>query len=89
MGVYCLLISVPLCLYRFAAEHPGVVFAKTSAVAEEVEIRLAKDPQQLFQPDVVPEVLHPKGLSAARRKYLHSVVRKYVHPDQQDELCPA
>jgi len=72
---------------RFTAEHPGKVFAKKSVAAEEVEVTLARRPQQQFQVDG-PHVIQAKGLSATRRKYLHDVVRKYVHPAHQDDLCP-
>ena len=67
--------------------HPGVVFLKKTAMAEEEELHLLRG---VWSPSVVekPPSIAPAGLSLERRKYLYEKIRQYCREDVRDIVCP-
>ena len=73
--------------FRFERSHPGVVFLKKTAMAEEEErvlLRVAWTPS----PTDKPPSIAPQGLSLERQKYLFDKIREYCREDVRDLVCP-
>jgi hypothetical protein len=74
--------------FRFESENPWSVYVKERVDSDEKEICLRKNGSPSFDPAVLPEILHPVGLTRERQQYLYRNVRPYVRPAQQESLCP-
>ena len=73
--------------FRFERSHPGVVFLKKTAIAEEEErilLRVAWTPS----PTDKPPSIAPQGLSLERQKFLFDKIREYCRGDVRDLVCP-
>ena len=73
--------------FRFERDHPGVVFLKKTAEAEEEQRVLLR---VLWNPSPVdkPSLIVPPGLSHERQKYLYEKIREYCREDVRDIVCP-
>ena len=73
--------------FHFERDHPGAVFLRKTAVAEEEERKLLR---VAWRPSVVdkPPSITPQGLSYERRKYLYKKIREYCRDDVRDIVCP-
>ena len=73
--------------FRFERDHPGVVFLKKTATAEE-EMRCLLRGVWLPSPEDKPPSIIPAGLSLERRQYLYDKIREYCREDSRDLVCP-
>ena len=73
--------------FRFERHHPGVVFLKKTATAEE-ETRCLLWGVWSPSPANRPPLITPTGLSLERRKYLFAKIREYCREDSKDAVCP-
>ena len=73
--------------FRFERDHPGVVFLKKTATAEEEQRCLLRGVWSPSPVDKPPSVL-PAGLSLERRRYLYEKIREYCREDVRDLVCP-
>ena len=73
--------------FRFERDHPGVVFLKKTAVAEE-ERRVLLRGAWIPSPSDKPPPVTPQGLSLERQKYLLERIREYCRDDTKDLVCP-
>ena len=73
--------------FRFERDHPGVVFLKKTATAEE-EQRILLQGMWSPSPADKPPLITPQGLSLERRKYLFQKIREYCREDDRDRVCP-
>ena len=73
--------------FRFERKHPGVVFLRKTATAEEEERRLLR---VAWTPSVVnkPPTITPPGLPYERKKYLFEKIREFCREDVRDIVCP-
>ena len=73
--------------FCFEQDHPGVVFLKKTATAEE-ETRCLLwgvwSPSLEDKPPLVPAT----GLSLERRRYLFERIREYFREESKDAVCP-
>lgn len=79
------------CIYiylflRFDADHPGTVFVKNDAEAEEVSFRVLL-PNTTF-PDGEAPTIDPPGLPLPRQQYLYKSIREFVDDPYKDIVCP-
>ena len=73
--------------FRFERDHPGVVFLKKTATAEEETQCLLLDdwsPSLADKPPLVPAT----GLSLERRRYLFDRIREYCRENSKYAVCP-
>ena len=72
--------------FRFERDHPGVVFLKETATAEETRCLLSG----VWSPSPAdkPPPITPKGLSLERREYLYQRIRQYCREGTRDAVCP-
>jgi hypothetical protein len=75
---------------RFSSASPGCVFVKERAGSEEVKRCFFKKDAEDWkpEPDELPPVLPPAGLSLQRQWYLHDKIREFCPDDLQDITCP-
>ena len=73
--------------FRFEQHHPGVVFLKKTATAEE-ETRSLLWGVWTPSPADRPPLKTPTGLSLERQKYLFTKIREYCREDSKDVVCP-
>ena len=73
--------------FRFERDHPGVVFLKKTAVAEEEERVLLRGVWSPTPADKPPSIT-PQGLSLERQRYLFEKIREYCREDVRDLVCP-
>ena len=73
--------------FRFEQDHPGVVFLKKTAVADEEKWHLLRG-VWLPSPVEKPPSITSAGLSLERCKYLYDKIREYCREDVQDVVCP-
>ena len=73
--------------FRFERDHPGVVFLKKTATADEEQRVLLRG---VWSPSPVdkPPSITPAGLSLERRKYLYDRIREYCREDTKELVCP-
>jgi hypothetical protein len=73
--------------FRFKRDHPGVVFLKKTAMAEEEQRVLLRG---VWLPSCVdkPPPVAPTGLSLERQRYLFDKIREYYREDVGDLVCP-
>ena len=73
--------------FRFERDHPGVVFLRKTATADEEERCLLCG---VWSPSPVekPPPITPAGLSLERRRYLYDKIREYCREDVRDLVCP-
>ena len=73
--------------FRFERDHPGVVFLKKTATAEEEQRVLLRG---VWLPSYVdkPPPIAPTGLSLERQRYLVDKIREYCREDVRDLVCP-
>ena len=75
--------------FRCDASKPGVVFVKEHADTEEEEIDLFKATTHWTpDPEELPRVVVPKGLSAERQWYLYDSIRPFCPDGDKDTTCP-
>ena len=73
--------------FRFEWNHPGVVFLKKIATADEEERCLLRGVWSPYARDKPPPT-PPPGLSLERKKYLFDKIREYCREDTRDLVCP-
>lgn len=73
--------------FRFCSERPGYVFFKASLDDEEQCFQLLRDKRNL-PPLHVPSLLHPKGLTQERKKYLYEQIRPFCREGTEDLVAP-
>ena len=73
--------------FRFERDHPGVVFLKKTATAEEEQRILLRGEWTPSHVDKPPSIT-PLGLSLERQKYLFDKIREYCRVDVRDLVCP-
>ena len=73
--------------FRFERDHPGVVFLKKTATADEEQRILLRG---VWTPSPVdkPPCITPPGLSLERQQYLFDRIREYCRADTRDLVCP-
>ncbi|ELU09153.1 hypothetical protein CAPTEDRAFT_228820 [Capitella teleta] len=72
--------------FRFTKTHPGGVFYKEDANANESFAQVFKKPHEI--PQHPPRPIKPPGLDAKRQQYLFQTIRPFVQEEFQDVLCP-
>jgi len=72
-------------MFRFSADSPDRVFAKTTPADPEVECVLRTGGP--VDPADFPTVFQAAGLSEERRMYLSRQVRQYVRQNAQHDFC--
>ena len=73
--------------FSFDSKCPGSVSMKEQCDTSEVEFSLLKS-SWTPDPDQLPQVVQPKGLSLDRSWYLHDNIRQFCPPDEMDITCP-
>ena len=75
--------------FRCDSSQPGVVFVKQHADTDEEKINLMKcTPPWLPDPNNLPSLVPPKGLSAERQWYLYESIRPFCPESDKDATCP-
>ena len=75
--------------FRYDSSKPGVVYVKEHVDTPELEIELMKaTPCWSPDPQVLPSIISPKGLSAKRQWYLHDCIRPFCPDGDKDTTCP-
>ena len=75
--------------FRFTSSKPGTVYVREHADTPELEISLMKD-TSCWSPDpqILPSIVSPKGLSAERQWYLYENIRRFCPDADKDTTCP-
>ena len=75
---------------RFTSASPGCAFVKERAGSEEVKRCFFKKDAENWkpEPDQLPPVLPPAGLSLQRQWYLHDKIREFCPDNVKDITCP-
>lgn len=74
--------------FRFTADHPGYVFVKTASDQPEKKIRILSDTRWSLDPEILPNIVQPAGLSDERKLYLYEKIREFCRPEVRDQVCP-
>ncbi|MES9883075.1 MAG: hypothetical protein ABW185_19600 [Sedimenticola sp.] len=74
-------------VFRFHADHPGVVFTKSSAAGEEKRVLILRKGCTV-DTSALPTELAPGGIDDERRHYLFTHIRKFVRDPWKDLTCP-
>ena len=77
----------PMGHFRFSADHPGMVFYRTT-IADAEEVKHLAIQQQVYRLAPMPNVLPPPLLSCERQQYLFNNIREYIREDGRDVVCP-
>ena len=73
--------------FRVSSSSPGSVFVRELSDSPEVEISLLKEPWTT-DPEELPAVIPPRGLSTERQWYLYEQIRPFCPDDDKDYVCP-
>ena len=73
--------------FHLTSSKPGVVIAKQHSDSAGKEHNILKD-SAVVDPDVMPPVVEPKGLSSQRQWYLFDKIREFCPAADQDITCP-
>ena len=73
--------------FQVLSSSPGSVFVKEQSDTPEVEIKLLKEPWNP-DPNTLPSVIPPHGLSIERHWYLHEQIRPFCAEEDKDTVCP-
>ncbi|XP_046553950.1 uncharacterized protein LOC124263377 [Haliotis rubra] len=71
--------------FFFTNQSPGIVSCKTSLNSDSVRFTVG---EVSTLDKSLPNIIHPVGLSYARKLYLYNSIRQYVPDDSKDTLCP-
>lgn len=75
--------------FRCVSSEPGVVYVKEHADTVERKITLSKSATTWSpDPNILPPVVPPKGLSAERQWYLFDTIREFCPDSDKDITCP-
>ena len=74
--------------FRCVSSEPGVVYVKEQADTTERKITLLKSTTWSPDPNTLPPVVPPKGLSAERQWYLFDSIREFCSDSDKDITCP-
>ena len=73
---------------RFDKDHPGTVFCKQYWYSEERAINLLRNRSQLPQPDQLPVIVTPEGISSKRAEYLYKEIRDFCPAGTENLVAP-
>jgi hypothetical protein len=73
--------------YSFSALNKGEMTIKKLSNSPPSQYELLKN-NALLSPQVLPDIIHPKGLPPNRQWYLYEKIREYCSIETQDTTCP-
>lgn len=74
--------------FRFDKDYPGTVFCKQYWSSEEIALNILQSNMNLPQPDLLPPVITPKGISRDRAEYLYKEIREFCRLGTEDLVAP-
>ena len=74
--------------FRFDKDYPGTVFCKEYWSSEEIALNILQSDINLPQPDLLPPVITPKGISRDRAEYLYKEIREFCRVGTEDLVAP-
>ncbi len=72
---------------RMMSSMPGDVYVKERSDGQESQHSVLK-PGVIFDPNELPSVVHPAGLSLQRQWYLYDKIREFCPEPDRDVTCP-
>ena len=73
--------------FRFSNAHPNIVFVKEHADTEEISLSITKNAWNP-DPQVLPSLIAPRGLSNECQWYLFESIRPFCPDEVMDIVCP-
>ena len=73
--------------FQCDSSQPGVVFVKEHADTDKIAL-MKCTPPWLPDPNDLPSLVPPKGLSAERQWYLYESIRPFCPDSDKDTTCP-
>ena len=74
--------------FKFDKDHPGTVFCIQYWYSEERGINLLRNRSQLPQPDQLPVIVTPEGISRERAEYLYKEIREFCRAGTENLVAP-
>lgn len=71
--------------FKSSHEKPGIVELKEFSESSTEEANILK---AIVSGRLMPEVIHPLGMSPDRKKYLNEEIRKFCELEFADVICP-